>query len=123
MWLFIILLSVLVLSIVFFNVFDDYNLVMGISIVTSIVSGVWLFFFILLTSMSSYEYERFMVRRSAFEQTLNECRLNGNQYETAAIVKEVSEWNESLAENKLDNSKFLMETYVDDRFESLKPIK
>ena len=122
MVLFIILVSVLVGSILSFKWCERHS-VPALPIITGFVSGIWLLIFCLLTSMSSYNYDKFVVRRNAFEQTLNECRLNGNQYETAAIVKEVSDWNQQLAENKLDNSKFLMDTYVDDRFEQLKPIK
>lgn len=122
MVLFIILVSVLVGCFVSFKWFE-YNDFPVIPIILGVISGIWLLIFILMTSLSSYEYEKFVVRRNAFEQTLNECRLNGNQYETAAIVKEVSDWNQQLAENKLDNSSYLMGTYVDDRFEQLKPIK
>ena len=122
MVLFIILVSVLVGCIVSFKWFE-YNDVPAIPIIFGFISGIWLLIFCILTSISSYEYERFVVCRNAFEQTLSECRKNGNQYETATIVKEVSDWNQKLAENKLDNSKFLMDTYVDDRFEQLKPIK
>lgn len=71
----------------------------------------------------SYEYGLFLEKRNAFEQTLKVARENGNEYETAAIVKEVAQWNVKLAESKYDNKTLFFDQYIDDRVELLKPIK
>lgn len=70
-----------------------------------------------------YGYGLFIEKRNAFEQTLNEARKNGNEYETAAIVKEVAQWNQKLAESKYDNKTIFLDQYIDDRVDSLKPIR
>jgi hypothetical protein len=72
---------------------------------------------------TSYRYNQFVAQRNAFEQTLQEARKSGNVYETAAIVKEVTQWNVDLAEQKYDNKTFFFSPYVDDRIVLLKPIK
>ena len=71
----------------------------------------------------SYNYGLFVAQRNSFEQTLNEARVNGNEYETAAIVKEVALWNQELASYKYDNQTIFFDQYVDDRIELLEPIK
>lgn len=70
-----------------------------------------------------YEYGLFVEKRKAFEQTLKNARENGNEYETAAIAKEVAKWNVKLAEYKYDNKTMYFDQYIDDRIESLEPIK
>lgn len=72
---------------------------------------------------AGYNYGLFVEKRNAFEQTLIEARKNGSDYETAAISKEVAQWNQQLAEYKYDNKHAFLGQYVDDRIESLKPIK
>ena len=71
----------------------------------------------------SYEYGLFVERRNAFEQTLKITRENGNKYETAAIVKEVIQWNMQLAEAKYVNKTLYFDQYIDDRIELLEPIQ
>lgn len=72
---------------------------------------------------ASYGYNIFFTERTAFEQTLNEARKNGYKYETAAIIKDVGEWNKKLAKAKYNNSIWFFDPYVDDRVEQLQPIK
>jgi len=70
-----------------------------------------------------YDYGLFVEKRNAFKETLNEARKNGNEYETAAIVKEVAQWNKKLAEYKYKNKTIFLDQYIDDRIELLEPIK
>ena len=88
-----------------------------------IIFGLWSVIHLICILTVSYSYELFVVKRDAFEKTLNDSRKNGNQYETAAIVKEVSEWNTKLAEYKYDNNTLYFDQYIDDRIEDLEPIK
>lgn len=71
----------------------------------------------------SYNFGLFVEKRNSFEQTLNEVRKSGNEYETAAIIKDISKWNEELAEDKYKNKTIFLDQYIDDRIELLKPIK
>ena len=73
--------------------------------------------------LASYEYETFIEKRNAFEATLENARENGNEYETAAIVKEVADWNVKLAVIKYNNSTLFLDQYIDDRIKYVKPIQ
>lgn len=89
----------------------------------TLVASIWIFIHLLGWGLKSYEYNVFETKRNAFEQTLKDARENGNQYESAAILKEVVEWNVLLAEYKYNNKTFLFDHYIDDRMELLEPIK
>lgn len=71
----------------------------------------------------SYSYGKWIAERDSFELTLREARQNGTEMERAAIIKEVAEWNRKLATAKYDNSHWFFGQYVDDRVETLEPIK
>jgi len=98
----------------------DYE---GLGIIMCAIFGLWLIMHSFCWGLVSYEYGLFVEKRNAFEQTLNEARNNGNEYETAAIVKEVAQWNQKLAEYKYDNKTIFFDQYIDDRIELLEPIK
>ena len=98
----------------------DYEVLGG---VMAAVFGIWALIHLLCILTVSYSYELFVVKRDAFEKTLNDSRKNGNQYETAAIVKEVAEWNTKLAEYKYDNNTLYFDQFIDDRIEDLEPIE
>ena len=88
-----------------------------------LISGFWLVVHIIMVSTQNLDYERFLVRRDSLEQTLKSVRENGNPYESAAIVKEIADYNIELAMAKRNNKKAFFGQYIDDRFESLTPIK
>ena len=89
----------------------------------AVIFGVWLVIHAISLLTVSYEYELFVAKRNAFEKTLNDSRKNGNEYETAAIVKQVAEWNVRLAEYKYDNTTLYFDQFIDDRVEDLEPIE
>ena len=70
-----------------------------------------------------YEFEKFVSKRNAFEETLNNARGNGRDLESAAIIKDVAQWNMELAEYQYMNSHWFLGQYIDDRIESLIPIR
>jgi transposase len=88
-----------------------------------LIFGLWLLLHSIAFFTVEYRYGLFVEKRNAFEQTLNEARKNGNEYETAAIVKEVAQWNQMFAEYKYKNKTIFFDQYIDDRIESLEPIK
>lgn len=98
----------------------DYDV---LGTIICVIFGFWLIIHSLLWGLVSYEYGLFVEKRNAFEQTLQVARENGNEYETAAIIKEVAQWNVKLAEAKYDNKTMYFDQYIDDRVELLEPIK
>lgn len=98
----------------------DYK---GLGFIMCLIFGTYLLFHAFAWGLVSYEYGLFVEKRNAFEQTLKVARENGNDYETAAIVKEVAQWNVRLAEYKYDNNTLYFDQYIDDRVELLEPIK
>lgn len=88
-----------------------------------IIFGLLLLIHSIAWGTASYNYGLFVEKRNAFERTLNEARKNANEYETAAIIKEVAQWNQKLAEYKYDNKTLFFDQYIDDRVELLEPIK
>ena len=98
----------------------DYEV---LGIIMCLIFGLWLIIHFFAWGLVSYKYGLFVEKRNAFEQTLQFARENGNEYETAAIVKDVAEWNQKLAEYKYDNKTIFLDQYFDDRIELLEPIK
>jgi len=98
----------------------DYDI---IGLIMSMIFGCYLIMHTIMWSVSSYGYEIFMVKRQAFVETLKYARENKNMLELASITKDISEWNQKLYEAKYDNNVFLLKDYIDDRVESLEPIK
>lgn len=82
-----------------------------------------LIFHLLILSLKVYTYEQFVVQRESFEQTLHESRINGRELESAAIIKDVAEWNRVLASVQYDSKTFFLSQYIDKRFDTLEPIK
>ena len=98
----------------------DYDM---LGVMMCVIFGIYLIIHSLAFGLVSYEYGLFVEKRNAFELTLKEAREGGNEYETAAIVKEVAIWNVKLAEHKYDNKTMFFDQYIDDRVEMLEPIK
>ena len=98
----------------------DYEVLGGFM---CLIFGTWLLIHCVCYFTVSFRHELFVAKRNAFEQTLNEARANGNEYETAAIVKEVAIWNQELASDKYKNNTIYFDQFIDDRIELLEPIK
>lgn len=125
MGMLIILLLVVIASVFMVQLFNDTDndVLAAISFVIAIIAIIWLAIHVICWSTASYNYRCFVAKRNAFEQTLHDCRATGNQYETATIVKEVSDWNETLAEKKIDLTTFVYGNYEVEEVLTLKPIK
>lgn len=120
MELFFILSILFVLGIFIVKKNCDYEF---FGMIISFCSGFYLLIHILLWSLASYGYNKFVAKRNAFVETLEYARKNESQLELASITREVSEWNQQLASSKYDNNIFLLKDYVDDRISSLEPIR
>lgn len=125
MGMLLILTAVVIVFIIIAVLFDhnDVEFLAGVSMVIAVIALIWLVIHVICWSTASYNYRCFVAKRNAFEQTLHDCRATGNQYETATIVKEVSDWNETLAEKKIDLNTFVYGSYEVEEILTLKPIK
>lgn len=88
-----------------------------------VISLVLLLIHIPSVALKSYDYEVMKTKRDSFERTLKNARENGNEYETAAIVKEIANWNQSLAVYKYQNKTLFLDQYIDDRIDELEFIE
>lgn len=68
-------------------------------------------------------YGLFLSKKNVLEVTLKQSRELGNKYETATIIKEVVQWNTKLAALKYENKSRFLGQYIDDRIETLEPIR
>lgn len=101
----------------------DLNWIALLSIFLVVLSSILLILHIVFFAIKPYTYGEFAARRSSFEQTLGNARINGNQYEIATIVSDIADWNSELASLQYSNSTDFLDQYIDDRIETLKPIK
>jgi hypothetical protein len=115
------ILSVLFIS-GFFIVKKSYDYDF-LGFVICLKTGVYFFLHILLWSLCSYGFNKFVTKRQAFVETLDYARKNKSKFELASITREVSEWNQELASSKYDNNVFLLKDYIDDRISTLEPIR
>ena len=88
-----------------------------------ILSGLYIIIHILFWAIASYDYNIFAAKRQAFVETLEWARKNNNELEQAAVIKDISEWNQSLAKEKYNCSVFMIQDYTDKRILTLQPIK
>lgn len=97
----------------------DYD-VLGVFMV--VIFGILLLLHVVGLSLKSYNYGKLIEERNSFEMTLQYSRENSNQYESAAIAKEVIEFNRKLTVMKYDNKTWLFNQYIDDRIQDVEPI-
>lgn len=69
------------------------------------------------------EFDVYKAEREAFIQAVEYGRENGSTLENATITLKVVEYNEYLAAKQADNKHFLLDPYISDRFDTLKPIQ
>jgi sensor domain CHASE-containing protein len=94
-----------------------------IGLVLSVVFSIVLIIHILSIVSIEYDYNIWLAKRNAFEETLSAARQSGNKYEVAAIVSEISKWNEELSVAKFKKDHWYFSQYYDDRVKTLEPIK
>lgn len=93
-----------------------------LGVIFCVLSFVFLLFHVPTWLLSERKYQRHIVERNSFIESLENARLNNNKFELAAISKDIFEYNKNLAILKYENGT-LLDCYVDDRFLELKPIK
>ena len=115
----IILIALLLIS-GYLTTLWDYE---ELGVIMCVIFGLCLIAHSISWGVVGYNYGLFVEKRNAFEQTLIVARENGNEYETATIIKEVARWNVNLAEYKYNNKTLFFGQYIDDRIDTLEPIK
>tara|TARA_R110000796_G_scaffold161858_1_gene278619 strand:- start:2703 stop:3071 length:369 start_codon:yes stop_codon:yes gene_type:complete len=71
----------------------------------------------------SYEFEVYEKEMEAYQETLDNIRANKVEFETATIAFDVIQVNTRLARLKRENKSWFYDIYLDDRIDSIKPIK
>ena len=89
----------------------------------AVVGFIFAFFVGLMLIIAPFEYREFEVEGKSFQQTLTMSREYNRKYESAAILKEIADWNKELAIRQYHNSIFIIGDWTDDRFDKLKPIQ
>ena len=126
MLLLFIIILIIALGVILFQLFDKYyDTVFAIfgSIMLVVFAIGYLLVHISLWASASYRYKCLVAEREAIAMTLEHARSSENNIELAAITKDLCEFNSKLAEEKLNNSVFLLKDYVDDRVMDIKPIQ
>lgn len=106
-----------------FALFIELEFVETLSSITLVLSILFLVIHSLIYFPQSYAYNMIKLDRETFETSLNESRKNGNEFESAAILTEVIEFNSKLARKKYNNKNPFLGQYIDDRIENIKAIK
>lgn len=119
----IILLAILAIMAIGLWISFTQSGIEGLGVVITIIFGIYLLVHVIRWSTATYSYNITVVERNSFVETLNDARNNKRELESAAILKEISEWNRYLAEAQYDNGTFLLGDYHDDRIMNLKPIR
>lgn len=94
----------------------------GIAILLFAFSLGFLIFHTYCICTRSYDYEVFLTKRKAIEETLIEARKNKNNIELTSVIKEVIDFNKELNEIQYKNTT-IFDVYIDDRFNNLKKLK
>lgn len=71
----------------------------------------------------SYDYDKIVTKRNSLETTLIELRKNEDNNEKSSVGLKIIEFNEMLAIEKLENESWFYDIYIDDRINSINPIK
>ena len=122
----IILLVLAVLFIYLGNLLDSKYDYIGTSmgfIILGIIFSVWFVGHVVAILATSYNYNQLVVKRESFVLSLEESRKNGRELESASILREVVQFNQELASEKYNNKIWFLGQYIDDRIETLEPIR
>ena len=89
----------------------------------TIVSVIVLSFNTVELLTSKYDYELLVAKRDSYQESLNNLRKLDNDFETLAIGQDIVDFNKGIAIQKVQNKSWFYDVYIDDRIETLEPIK
>jgi len=72
---------------------------------------------------SEYDYEILVAERDSYQLSLDGLRSIDNSFETLAIGQDIVDFNKKIAREKVQNKSWFYDSYIDDRIDSLEPIK
>lgn len=120
------LFILLTLAVLFTVIAKKTNYEVGLEIFSTISAGLF-YFWALVHSIciftADYDFEKLAVKRQSFVESLEYSRKNGKELESATILKEITDFNQQLASEKYDNNHWYLGQFIDDRIETLEPIK
>ena len=118
-------LILIILVIVCYHLIDKavYTKFEWLNWIILITSSFYLFIHSIFYPLSSFDYEMLEANRNSIQKSLNDSRILGNKYESATVLRDVLDFNIRLAERKYMNKTLFFDQYIDDRIDSLKPIK
>ena len=99
----------------------DYDSIGGWSL--AIISIIVLIFNTIQMLTPSYDYEILLAERNSYQESLNQLREIDNEFETLAIGEDIIDFNQHIARQKVQNKSWFYDSYIDDRIETLEPIK
>lgn len=119
----IIMISLVVVLIIGYVLFlkDKEESILGLILI--VVSGLSILIGASCLLTKGYDYEKFVAKRTAFQQTLQQVRQSNRTLESAAIISKIAEWNSELASYKYDRTVLLLKDFVDERIDTLQPIQ
>lgn len=116
--------SLLILAVIFWilyvraHVFDYEFWFVFLATAFSMLSIIAIIFFL----SSEQNYYRYLEKRKSIEFTIQNARESGN-HEDAGIVLILKEYNEDLSVRKYNNTLFLFDEFIDDRFDELELLR
>jgi len=116
-----ILVTLIIVSILTFN--DKYGDLRFAPFMTLIVSSCLLVLHLISWLTVSISFDSFKAHQDQLIIDLAISREKSDHYERMAILQEITEHNQVIAENKQLNKNWFMDQYIDDRVESLETIK
>jgi len=71
----------------------------------------------------NYDYRMAESHQAALSITLQESRENASDYERAMITEKIADFNSYVMKKRARNKFYLLDDFIDDRFDSLKLVK
>lgn len=117
----IILAAIIIVSILTFN--DKYGEMRFVPFMSLFTSSALLVIHLISWLTVPISFDSFNARHNQLIIDLSSSREKSDPYERMAILQEITEHNQVIAENKQFNKNWFMDQYIDDRVESLETIK
>lgn len=99
---------------------------LGLDFALGILGSIGVFIFIVhlfLSLTKGVDYNSLLNKRVSIINSLDKAREISNNLESAAILKEIIDFNTKIADAKYTNKTFFFGQYIDDRVEGIEPIK
>ena len=88
-----------------------------------VISGLLLLIHIIVWPVTHFETNVDIAKIEAFEITIEESRQNVSEFERAAILQDIAEWNEKIVTYQMCNKNWFLDQYIPDSVDDLKLLK